>query len=277
MARRPAEFHYYDWSFTRWFGSNTRVKARSIPVHALPPAIRELPPEAREFVLDAVRLAAAGAYRELLDYCYNDGEIPGDLGSIANLCGCGPELIEVVFPTFKSKFHASKRRDGKLVNDEVNIRRKSFSEKRKQKKLETSEKPEQKGRRKAKDASNLGHNGTPKENDSVHEVYQEERSKKKEVRSKNDGDEAISDSPPPPLEVIQSYLEQFVRSGSGLNWPPPDKAIAQQVQVACHGHSSEELQEFLLQLHSQKKRPRESYAWFVRVVEDRFGGENGRR
>lgn len=202
MARRPAEFHYYDWNFHRWFGSNTRAHAKAITPASLPPELRDLPADARDFVLQAVRLAAMGAYRELLDYCYNDGEIPGDIGGIASLCGCGPELIEVIWPTFKGKFHATKKAEGKLVNDEVNLRRKTFSQRRKQKNSDQQETDEKKGRRKPNPVNGLGHDGEPiradipKVGSQVISSKYKVESNKKEVITEEEDSELVGFVPP---------------------------------------------------------------------------------
>lgn len=116
MGRRPAEFHYYDWSFNRWFGSETRARCRSLP---------------SEYPMGLLANAAEGAYRNLLDYCYQDGDIPADLGGLAALCGMSPGIFDLVWPAFRSKFHPHKKDPLRLVHDEVVMRRKNFVQKRK--------------------------------------------------------------------------------------------------------------------------------------------------
>lgn len=116
MPRKPADFHYYDWDFNDWFGSETRARCRSLP---------------NDYPMGLLANAAEGAYRNLLDYCYKEGDIPSDLGGLAALCGLDAEIFKLVWPAFRSKFSAHKKEPSRLVNDQVSLRRKTFLQKRK--------------------------------------------------------------------------------------------------------------------------------------------------
>ncbi|HUQ95003.1 MAG TPA: hypothetical protein VM120_25215 [Bryobacteraceae bacterium] len=110
--RRPTEFHYYDWHFNRWFGSETMARA---------------------FALGGLTGAAAsGCYRQLLDHCYKSGDIPADLPGLAALCGLSVDEFSVVYPTFENKFYAHKSKPGRLTCDEVQLRRREWKNKTKQ-------------------------------------------------------------------------------------------------------------------------------------------------
>lgn len=105
--RRPAEFHYYDWDFNLWFGSETRARCKAIP---------------GDYPMGLLANAAEGAYRNLLDYCYKQGDIPGDIGGLSALCGMSPEVFEMVWPAFRNKF-VKARRTGRLTLREIRHRR----------------------------------------------------------------------------------------------------------------------------------------------------------
>lgn len=107
--RREPKFHYYDWDFNRWFGSSTRAHCKALG--------------------GLKAQAAAGVYRELLDYCYKDGSIPSDLGGLAALAGLSVEDFEELWPTFRGKFRRHKKDPMRLVNDEVETRRRAWKAK----------------------------------------------------------------------------------------------------------------------------------------------------
>jgi hypothetical protein len=71
---------------------------------------------------------------------------------------------------------------------------------------------------------------------------------------------------------VRQWLEQYMRQGFATNWPPPSDQLCEQLIESLNGSPLNELHDFLLQLHTQKRKPEKSYAWFVPVVRERFGG-----
>jgi hypothetical protein len=166
--RRPAEFHYYDWDFNLWFGSETRANCRALP---------------SEYPMGLLGNAAEGAYRNLLDYCYKHGDIPADIGGLSALSAMSPEVFEMVWPAFSNKFQAHKSKPGRLVHGQVSTRLRAFKQKRKQKVDAGSLSAQKRRTNKSISNNNLDSTPTAEVSDRVAGADHEVRSKKKEVRS----------------------------------------------------------------------------------------------
>lgn len=85
------ELHYYDWSLTRWFTSDTHD------------------------ILDAT---GRGIYRELLDRCYAQGRIPSDPAILARMCRSTDIQFADVWPLIKRHFTADKN-DGSYLRNKL--------------------------------------------------------------------------------------------------------------------------------------------------------------
>ena len=59
-------------------------------------------------------LAERGAYRELLDFCWMEGEIPDDLGAVARLLGVSVEEAQPIWEKVRLRFDSP--RPGILVS-----------------------------------------------------------------------------------------------------------------------------------------------------------------
>lgn len=157
---RRTEFHYYDWDFNRWFGSETRARCRALG--------------------GILALAAEGAYKNLLDYCYQAGDVPADIEGLAALSGCSVEEFEKLWPAFRDKFRAAKSKKGRLVNDEALMRRRAFEKQLRHNSEAGSKSGEKRRINKSNDDNGLS-NGC---STGVERVFNhEERSKKYEERS----------------------------------------------------------------------------------------------
>ncbi len=96
---RTAEVHFYEFGIDRWFMSETRLRCS---------------------------LAAKGAYRELLDYCYKHGSIPAEPAGMAAICGCLIDEMATVLPAFRSNFYVSKNDPSRLKNIHADLFRKNY-------------------------------------------------------------------------------------------------------------------------------------------------------
>lgn len=196
MKRRPAEFHYYDWDFNLWFGSETRAHCKALP---------------GEYPMGLISNAAEGAYRNLLDYCYKQGDIPADLGGLAALCGMTPDVFQLVWPAFRHKFQVHKSKPGRLTHEMVSIRLRAWKSKQKQKSSAGASSAENRRIYKGNGINGLVNEIQQELNGRSTGVDHEVRSKKKEVRSKKKEEE---ETPLPLLpenrfpEIVAAYPNQ---------------------------------------------------------------------
>jgi hypothetical protein len=97
--RVPDEVQYFDWRLSRWLTSETRDR------------------------LDA---AGRGAYRELLDQCYAQGDFPDDPDWICRKCACTREQFERFWPVIERHFPAKKHDLVRRYNVFADMWRKSY-------------------------------------------------------------------------------------------------------------------------------------------------------
>lgn len=90
MEKRNEQFTWYPWHPQDW-RANRKV-ARMTP-------------------------AERGIYRELLDECWLEGSIPGDMDDLAEIARCTPAEMAAAWPALRSSF--SERPDGRFVNDKI--------------------------------------------------------------------------------------------------------------------------------------------------------------
>lgn len=171
--RRPTEFHYYDWHFNRWFGSETRARCKALG--------------------GLLGQAAIGCARELFDYCYKDGSIPSDLDTLASLCSLTKTQMEKVWAAIGPKFQAHKSLPGRLGNAEVDIRRRVFKVSAKQKSHAGVASARKRAADKTNEDSNLSNDratGVERPLDKKEEI----RNKKEETSNRKEGEG--EDTPP---------------------------------------------------------------------------------
>lgn len=108
------------------------------------------------------------------------------------------------------------------------------------------------------------------------------------VRATDDDDETQNETPesPPGPRVVPprkpprpaKLLAKDVRQVGGWlhefvdgRWGPPGEPVVRQVIAALHGASLDSLLEYLAEVRERGLTPERSYAWFVPLVEERFG------
>ncbi len=96
---KTPELHYYDWSLTRWFTSDTHD------------------------ILDAT---GRGIYRELLDRCYGQGRIPNNEAILARMCRATDEQFAAVWTLIKHHFPADKNSQSYRRNSQADAFRSSY-------------------------------------------------------------------------------------------------------------------------------------------------------
>lgn len=258
MKRRPAEFHYYDWAFNRWFGSETRARC-----HALK----------GDYPEGLLANAAKGIYRDLLDYCAKDGDIPADMEGLAALGGCSVEVIELIWPTIRGKFHAHRRKPGRLVNDEVDIRRRAFVQKRKQTSHAGATSAQKRGKVKPSSNNDFDNDRSTTVQRPLNE--EERREEKRREEKKQYKSVAVGESSTPPASdpfdrpaaqgvspgTVNQRLVDVAQLLTDFMGARPDDAIVIRVERGLLGAPLEELNDFLLTLDPDKFRRRKRNAW----------------
>lgn len=178
---RPTEFHYYDWDFNNWFGSETRANCRALPSSDMP--------------MGLLANAAEGAYRNLLDYCYKQGDIPGDLGGMAALCGMSPEAFELVWPAFRNKFSAHKSKPNRLVHDKALARRRAWNNKRYQNSKAGTASALKRAMDKANGIIVMDNDRSPTVQRDFDSVHHEIGNRKKEIGNRKDAAAVAAEEP----------------------------------------------------------------------------------
>lgn len=199
--RRPTEFHYIDWDFNRWFGSETRARCLAVQAPELPSGI--------------AGAAARGIYLDLLFYCAKDGSIPADIGGLSALAGVSPEVLDLVWPTLRTKFKVSKRDSGRLVNDEIDTRRRAWKQKRKQNASAGAKSAQKRGLITGNKTNDLGNDrSTP-----VQRPFNQEIGKRKEEEGKRK--EEVPQPTISPAELAAELIDKYpakVGVEAGVRW-----------------------------------------------------------
>lgn len=91
------------------------------------------------------------------------------------------------------------------------------------------------------------------------------------------GGASAQDRSPPPQRKSASteqlgWVREALRDYMADKWGEPDDRVCADIVAAMRGRPLEQLRELLLAKLRQGRRPEKSWAWFVRVVHDHFGG-----
>ncbi len=195
---RAPVMRHYEWDLTRWPTSETRIR------------------------LDAT---GRGIYRELLDWCYAQGEMPDDHECMARYCGATLDQFEQVWPTIKSHFRKAKHKPNSLENVHANMSRKryfSFIVKQQENGGKIKKKSGPVSHDKSETsiglASEIGSGGL-----AVAEKIPNQEEKRREEKTKEEKT-GVGQRPQPPVALIEDRWGEFRKacSGTGIDGSGPD-------------------------------------------------------
>jgi len=207
--RTPAEFHYVEWHFRRWLGSETRARCQAVG--------------------GLLGCATKGAYRDLLDFCYDGGSIPADLPGLAAICGLAVEDMEKIWPTIRGKFQVHKKDSSRLVNNEVETRRREFKRTQKINSHAGRKSAEKRGSLSGKEINELGNDRSTGVQRPFNQKRNEEQRSETKRRETNGTRGALAGDNEPTLPIAQA-LRPY-----GAN---PDAVICRRILQAAIGVDS---------------------------------------
>lgn len=226
-------------------------------------------------------MAERGIYISLLSYCWLQETIPNDPKLAARLCGISARQMSSAWPNVASRFQIDAEDCKRLRHKRLDTERDRQTQwKEKSRQAGVSGANKRWGNNQPYSQPYRVGQGLVLPNDSPREKTDDDDSttigfavpissshSSSSSAAANGNGHGIQDR----LVTIGKWLEQYVNE-FGVNWGPPDTAICGRIEKALNGAPLEDFESLLQKIYQRGQKPSKSYAWFVTLTADEFGG-----